>query len=91
SKQSITTRLGMVSRSSYTENIKFSTGGFFMEETHDIVTPVFKTKSEPVSKPKFSPRPAVKMKVDNVQLTFFKGASPSLAAEISKVVVRYAH
>lgn len=50
-----------------------------------------KTKSEPVSKPKFSPRPVVKMKIENVQLTFFKGANPSLAAEIAKVVVRYAH
>lgn len=62
-----------------------------MEENHDIVEPVFKTKSESAIKSKFSLRPAVKMKIENVQLTFFKGANPSLAAEITKVVVRYAH
>lgn len=31
------------------------------------------------------------MKLENIQLTIFKGANPSLAAEIAKVVVRYAH
>lgn len=62
-----------------------------MEEKHDVVEPVFKTKSEPAIKSKFSPRPVVKMKIENVQLTFFKGANPSLAAEVAKVVVRYAH
>ena len=62
-----------------------------MEENHDMVTPVFRTKKEPVSKSKFSPRPAVKMEVENIQLTIFKGTNPSLAAEIVKAVVRYAH
>lgn len=62
-----------------------------MEEKHDIVTPVFKTKNAPINKPAFTPRPTVTMKLKDIQLTVFKGANPSLAAEIAKVVVRYAH
>ena len=62
-----------------------------MEEKHDIVTPVFETKEAPANKSAFIPRPAVTMKLENIQLTIFKGANPSLAAEIAKVVVRYAH
>ena len=62
-----------------------------MEDKHDIVTPVFKTKKETVSKPKLTSQPVVKMKAGNVQLTIFKGTNPSLAAEIVKAVVRYAH
>ena len=62
-----------------------------MEENHDMVTPVFRTKKEPVRKSKFSPRPTVKIEVENIQLTIFKGTNPSLAAEIVRVVIRYAH
>lgn len=62
-----------------------------MEEKHDIVAPAFKTRRTPVNKPDFSPRPVIRMKVENTQLTVFKGANPSLAAEIVKTVVRYAH
>ncbi|MDM8267223.1 hypothetical protein QUW44_08820, partial [Limosilactobacillus pontis] len=64
---------------------------FFMEEKHDIVAPVFKAKGKPVSKAKISSRPVVKMKAGNIQLTIFKGTNPSLAAEIVKAVVHYAH
>ena len=52
-----------------------------MEEKHDIVAPVFKAKGKPVSKAKISPRPVV----------IFKGINPSLAAEVVKAVVHYAH
>ena len=62
-----------------------------MEEKHDIVAPVFKAKGKPVSKTKISPRPVVKMKAGNIQLTIFKGINPSLAAEVAKAVVHYAH
>ncbi|MBM6813215.1 MULTISPECIES: hypothetical protein [Limosilactobacillus] len=62
-----------------------------MEEKHDIVAPVFKAKGKPVSKAKISSQPVVKMKAGNIQLTIFKGTNPSLAAEIVKAVVRYAH
>ena len=53
-----------------------------MEEKHDIVTPVFKTKDASVNKPAFTPRPAVMMKLENIKLTVFKGANSSLAAEM---------
>lgn len=62
-----------------------------MEEKHDIVAPVFKAKGKPVSKAKISPRPVVEMKAGNIQLTIFKGINPSLAAEVAKAVVHYAH
>ena len=62
-----------------------------MEEKHDVVTPVFKTKKEMVNKPIFSPRPVVKVQVGNIKLTIFKGTNPSLAAEIVKAVVHYSH
>lgn len=60
-------------------------------DIHDIVAPVFKTKDTPINKPVFISRPAVTMTLENIQLTVFKGANPSLAAEITKAVVRYAH
>ena len=53
-----------------------------MEEKHDIVASVFKAKGKPVSKTKISPRPVVKMKAGNIQLTIFKGTNPILAAEV---------
>lgn len=62
-----------------------------MEEKHDIIAPVFKNKPASVNKPAFSPHPAAKMTIENVQLTIFKGANSNLAAEIVKAVVRYAH
>ena len=62
-----------------------------MEEKHDIVAPVFKTKDTPVNKPAFVLRPAVVMKLKDIQLTVFEETNPSLAAEIAKAVVRYAH
>ena len=62
-----------------------------MKEKHDVVAPVFRTKKETTDKPKFLPRPVVKMKAGNIQLTIFKGTNPSLAAEIVKAVMRYAH
>ena len=62
-----------------------------MEGKNDIVAPIFKTKSSIVNKEEFIPRPATKLQVDNIELTIFKGANPSLATDIAKVVIRYAH
>ena len=46
-----------------------------MEEKHDVVTPVFKIKKEMVNKPIFSPRPVVKVQVENIKLIIFKGTN----------------
>ncbi|MCC4368103.1 hypothetical protein EFO75_04065 [Limosilactobacillus reuteri] len=62
-----------------------------MEEKHDIVAPIFKTKNSIVNKEEFIPRPAAKLQVNNIELTIFKGSNLSLAADIAKVVIRYAH
>lgn len=62
-----------------------------MEEKHDIVAPIFKTKNSIVNKEEFIPRPAAKLQVDNIELTIFKGSNLNLAADIAKVVIRYAH
>ena len=64
---------------------------FSMEEKHDVIAPVFKTKPASINKPAFSPHPAAKIGIENIQLTILKGANSSLAAEIIKTVVRYAH
>lgn len=37
-----------------------------MEEQHDVVAPIFKTKDTPVSKAAFVSQPAVKIKVENI-------------------------
>ena len=67
-----------------------------MEGKHDIVAPIFKTKNSVVNnsvvnKEEFIPRPTAKLQADNIELTIFKGANPSLATDIAKVVIRYAH
>ena len=62
-----------------------------MEGKHDIVSPIFKPKTSVVNKDEFIPRPAAKLQVDNIELTIFKGANLSLATDIAKVVIRYAH
>ncbi|MBU5983581.1 hypothetical protein [Limosilactobacillus reuteri] len=62
-----------------------------MEGKHDIVAPIFKTKNSVVNKEEFIPRPAAKLQADNIELMIFKGANPSLATDIAKVVIRYAH
>ncbi|AWD62049.1 hypothetical protein LWHH1689_0730 [Limosilactobacillus reuteri] len=49
------------------------------------------TKNSIVNKEEFIPRPAAKLQVDNIELTIFKGSNLSLAADIAKVVIRYAH
>lgn len=48
-------------------------------------------KNSVVNKEEFIPRPAAKLQADNIELTIFKGANPSLATDIAKVVIRYAH
>lgn len=40
-----------------------------MEEKHDVIAPVFKNKPAAVNKPAFSPHPAAKMTIENIQLT----------------------
>lgn len=61
------------------------------EGKNDIVAPIFKTKNSIVNKEEFIPRPAAKLQVDNIELTIFKGSNLNLAADIAKVVIRYAH
>lgn len=62
-----------------------------MEEQNEIITPVFKSKPSNLKKHGFTARPAVKVQVNDVELTIYKGASLTLATDIAKVVVRYAH
>ena len=38
----------------------------------------------------FTARPAVKINVNEVELTIFKGTNSILASDIAKVVIRYA-
>ncbi|WP_019252575.1 hypothetical protein [Limosilactobacillus reuteri] len=40
-----------------------------MEEKHDIVAPIFKTKNSGVNKDEFISRPAAKLQVDSIELT----------------------
>ena len=53
-----------------------------MEGKNNIVVPIFKTKNSLINKEEFIPRPAAKLQVEN--LTIFKRANPSLAADIAK-------
>ena len=51
-----------------------------MTEQNEIITPVFKNKPSNLQKHSFTARPAVKINVNEVELTIFKGthvSSPS--------------
>lgn len=61
-----------------------------MEEQNKIITPVFKNKSSDYKKYVFTARSAVKINVNEVELTIFKGTNSILATDIVKVVIRYA-
>ncbi|MBB1080300.1 hypothetical protein H5S09_02370 [Limosilactobacillus sp. STM2_1] len=62
-----------------------------MGEKSEVIAPVFKNKS-PLNKGKYmASRPAVRMEVNDIRLTAFRGANPSLVSEIAKVIIRYAH
>lgn len=61
-----------------------------MEEQNEIITPVFKSKPSNFKKHTYTARPAVKVSVNEVELTIFKGTNSILAADIAKVVIRYA-
>ena len=60
-----------------------------MTEQNEIITPVFKKPSN-LQKHSFTARPAVKINVNEVELTIFKGTNSVLASDIVKVVIRYA-
>ncbi|QDR72600.1 hypothetical protein FOD75_05650 [Limosilactobacillus reuteri] len=62
-----------------------------MREQNEIITPVFKNKPSNLKKQGFTTRPAVKISVNEVKLTIFKGTNSILASDIAKVVIRYAH
>ena len=62
----------------------------FMTEQNEIITPVFKNKPSNLQKHSFTARPAVKINVNEVELTIFKGTNSVLASDIVKVVIRYA-
>ncbi len=57
---------------------------------NEIITPVFKNKPSNLQKRSFTARPAVKINVNEVELTIFKGTNSVLASDIVKVVIRYA-
>lgn len=61
-----------------------------MEEKSEIITPVFKSKDSKVNHHSVMARPVAKLAVENIQLTVFKGANPSLISDLAKVIVRYA-
>ena len=61
-----------------------------MTEQNEIITPVFKNKPSNLQKYSFTARPAVKINVNEVELTIFKGTNSVLASDIVKVVIRYA-
>lgn len=62
-----------------------------MEEQHEIITPVFKSKQTPSAAHQFVPKPAAKLTANDIEMTIFKGAHSSLATELAKVIIRYAH
>ena len=61
-----------------------------MTEQNEIITPVFKNKARDFKKHVFTARPAVKINVNEVELTIFKGTNSILASDITQVVIRYA-
>ena len=61
-----------------------------MTEQNEIITPVFKNKASDFMKHVFTARPAVKINVNEVELTIFKGTNSILASDITQVVIRYA-
>ena len=61
-----------------------------MTEQNWIITPVFKNKASDFKKYAFTARPAVKINVNEVELTIFKGTNSILASDITKVVIHYA-
>ena len=61
-----------------------------MTEQNEIITPVFKNKPSNLQQHSFTARPAVKINVNEVELTIFKGTNSVLASYIVKVVIRYA-
>lgn len=62
-----------------------------MEEQHEIITPVFTSKQSASTAHSFVPKPAAKLTVNDIEMTIFKGAHSSLATELAKVIIRYAH
>ena len=56
-----------------------------MTEQNEIITPVFKNKPSNLQKHSFTARPAVKINVNEVELTIFKGTNSVLASDIVKV------
>ena len=48
-----------------------------MTEQNEIITPVFKSKASDFKKHAFTARPVVKINVNEVELTIFKGTNVS--------------
>ncbi len=61
-----------------------------MTEQNEIIIPVFKNKASDFKKHAFTAGRAVKINVNEVELTIFKGTNSILASDIAKVVIRYA-
>ena len=56
-----------------------------MTEQNEIITPVFKNKASDFKKNAFTAGRAVKINVNEVELTIFKGTNSILASDIAKV------
>lgn len=61
-----------------------------MEEKHEIIAPVFKSHQHQAVKKDYIPQLALKLNIDNVQLTIFKGTNTHLAIEVAKIMIHYA-
>ncbi|WP_234982435.1 hypothetical protein [Limosilactobacillus caccae] len=55
-----------------------------MEEQNEIIKPVFKSKPSNFKKHGFNARPAIKVQVNDVELTIYKGANSILATDNRK-------
>ncbi|MBB1080028.1 hypothetical protein H5S09_00620, partial [Limosilactobacillus sp. STM2_1] len=54
----------------------------------EIIAPVFKSHHHQVAKKTdYIPQPALKLNIDNVQLTIFKGTNAHLATEVTKILI----
>ena len=61
-----------------------------MTEQNEIINPVLKNKPTNLQNHSFKASTAVKINVNEVELTIFKGTNSVLASDIVKVVIRYA-
>ncbi|QDR73613.1 hypothetical protein FOD75_10980 (plasmid) [Limosilactobacillus reuteri] len=91
SKQSLTRRLLISNQAFYTESNQYRRSYFIAKKSNMLLPPVFKSKVAPVSSRQGTTKPAAELTVNDVLVTIFKGAHPTMVSELVKIVVRYAH